>query len=162
MGFAKSASRKNCEVYVTQYERNMNWNWNTICIITSLRTRTETVYFQSLHLKGAHYYRNNDILEIIGLVSKDVLVSTFQARVHGFFLTRDAFRNCPFHVSKVNGKWNGSCSRFRNVEFCFVISHTLNTMVYPIVSGLAAWSENCKCYSSLPLGAVVSLFWESV
>jgi hypothetical protein len=26
--------------------------------------------------------------------------------------------------------------------------------VYPKVSGLAAWSENCKWYSSLPLGAV--------
>jgi hypothetical protein len=35
------------------------------------------------------------------------------------------------------------------------------TRVYPIVSGLAAWSENCKWYSSLPLGAVVSLFYES-
>jgi hypothetical protein len=34
--------------------------------------------------------------------------------------------------------------------------------VYPKVSGLAAWSENCKWYSSLPLGAVVSLFYESV
>jgi hypothetical protein len=33
--------------------------------------------------------------------------------------------------------------------------------VYPKVSGLAAWSENCKWYSSLPLGAVVSLFRES-
>jgi hypothetical protein len=32
--------------------------------------------------------------------------------------------------------------------------------VYPKVSGLAAWSENCKWYSSLPLGAVVSLFCE--
>jgi hypothetical protein len=30
--------------------------------------------------------------------------------------------------------------------------------VYPKVSGLAAWSENCKWYSSLPLDAVVSLF----
>jgi hypothetical protein len=31
------------------------------------------------------------------------------------------------------------------------------------VSGLAAaWSENCKWYSFLPLGAVVSLFYESV
>jgi hypothetical protein len=28
--------------------------------------------------------------------------------------------------------------------------------------GLAAWSENCKLYISLPLGAVVSLFCESV
>jgi hypothetical protein len=27
-------------------------------------------------------------------------------------------------------------------------------MVYPKVSGLAAWRENCKWYSSLPLGAV--------
>jgi len=34
--------------------------------------------------------------------------------------------------------------------------------VYPKVSGLADWSENCKWYSSLPLGAVVSLFCESV
>jgi hypothetical protein len=34
--------------------------------------------------------------------------------------------------------------------------------VYPKISGLAAWSENCKWYSSLPLGAVVWLFCESV
>jgi hypothetical protein len=32
--------------------------------------------------------------------------------------------------------------------------------VYPKVSGLAAWSANVKWYSSLPLGAVVSLFCE--
>jgi hypothetical protein len=31
----------------------------------------------------------------------------------------------------------------------------------PKVFGLATWSENCKWYSSLPLGAVVSLFCES-
>jgi hypothetical protein len=36
------------------------------------------------------------------------------------------------------------------------------TRVYPKVSGLAAWSENCKWYSSLPLGAVISLFCELV
>jgi hypothetical protein len=35
-------------------------------------------------------------------------------------------------------------------------------MVYPKVSELAAWSDNCKWYSSLPQGAVVSLFCESV
>jgi len=34
--------------------------------------------------------------------------------------------------------------------------------VHPKVSGLANWSENCKWYSSLPLGAVVSLLCESV
>jgi hypothetical protein len=37
-----------------------------------------------------------------------------------------------------------------------------HTRVYLTVSGLAAWSENCKWYSSLPLCAVVSLFCESV
>jgi hypothetical protein len=31
-------------------------------------------------------------------------------------------------------------------------------MAYPKVFELAAWSENCKWHSSLPLGAVVSLF----
>jgi hypothetical protein len=34
--------------------------------------------------------------------------------------------------------------------------------VYPKVSGVATWSENCKWCSSLALGAVVSLFCESV
>jgi hypothetical protein len=38
----------------------------------------------------------------------------------------------------------------------------LHTRVYPKVSGLAACCEKCKCYSSLPLGAVVSLFCKSV
>jgi hypothetical protein len=36
------------------------------------------------------------------------------------------------------------------------------TRLYQKISGLAASSENCKWYSSLPLGAVVSLFCESV
>jgi len=31
----------------------------------------------------------------------------------------------------------------------------------PNISGLAAWSKNYKCYSSLPLHAVISLFCES-
>jgi hypothetical protein len=37
-----------------------------------------------------------------------------------------------------------------------------NTMVYPKVTELAAWSKNCKWYSSPPLDAVVTLFRESV
>jgi len=37
-----------------------------------------------------------------------------------------------------------------------------HTTEYPKVSGLAAWSENYKWYSSLPQGAVVSLFCESI
>jgi hypothetical protein len=39
---------------------------------------------------------------------------------------------------------------------------TVRMSVYPEVSGMAAWRENCKWYSSLPLGASVSLFCESV
>jgi len=46
----------------------------------------------------------------------------------------------------------------KNVLFPFAIS----TRVYPKVSGLATWSENCKWYISLPLDAVVSLLYESV
>jgi hypothetical protein len=37
-----------------------------------------------------------------------------------------------------------------------------NMKVYPKVSRLAGWSENCRWYSSVPLGAVVSLFCGSV
>jgi hypothetical protein len=37
-----------------------------------------------------------------------------------------------------------------------------STRVYLKVSGLAAWGENCKWYSPLPLRAVVSPFCESV
>jgi hypothetical protein len=43
-----------------------------------------------------------------------------------------------------------------------VLKHPRSTSVYPKVSGLAAWSENCKWQSSLSLGAVVSLFCVSV
>jgi hypothetical protein len=39
---------------------------------------------------------------------------------------------------------------------------TKHTKLYAKVSGLAAWSENCKWYSSLPLGAVISLFCVSL
>jgi hypothetical protein len=47
------------------------------------------------------------------------------------------------------------------IYLAFIINVT-NMSVYPEVSGLAVWSENCKWYSSLPLGAVVLLFCESV
>jgi hypothetical protein len=35
------------------------------------------------------------------------------------------------------------------------------TMAYPKVPALFAWNENCKWYSSLPLDADVSLFYQS-
>jgi len=48
------------------------------------------------------------------------------------------------------------------ISFHMCLECLLHTTVYPKVSGLAARSENYKRYSSLPLGAVVSLFCEPV
>jgi hypothetical protein len=45
--------------------------------------------------------------------------------------------------------------------YLYTHTHT-HTREYPKVSGLAAWSEYCKWFSSLPLDAVISLFCESV
>jgi hypothetical protein len=61
--------------------------------------------------------------------------------------------------------------RFNNQNFMdmhafkYTRTHTyINThrRVYLKVSRLASWNENCKWYGSLALGAVVSLFCESV
>jgi hypothetical protein len=53
-----------------------------------------------------------------------------------------------------------------NFAFAFAFATMWKTFVhirmYPKFSGLAVWIENCKWYSSLLLGAVVSLFCESV
>jgi hypothetical protein len=49
-----------------------------------------------------------------------------------------------------------------SIQILKIASLTAHTRMYPEVSGLAAWNENCKWYSSLPLNAVVSLFCESV
>jgi hypothetical protein len=65
---------------------------------------------------------------------------------------------------------NLNCSFFYSLPtFHLILSHlhliledVVHMMVYPEVSGLATWSENCKWHSSLPLRAVVSLICESV
>jgi hypothetical protein len=41
---------------------------------------------------------------------------------------------------------------------CMYVRTYVYTRVYTKVSGLAAWSENCKWYSSLSLGTVISYF----
>jgi len=50
----------------------------------------------------------------------------------------------------------------RNVHLSHELHKDACTRVYPKVSGLAAWSENYKWYSSLALHGVVSLFCELV
>jgi hypothetical protein len=44
------------------------------------------------------------------------------------------------------------------INFVSAFFNFIHTRVYRKVSGLAAWNENCKWYTSLPLGTVVSLF----
>jgi hypothetical protein len=78
-------------------------------------------------------------------------------------------RDLPNMDSRVIKKSNRRVQpRSRNRSFIGLISWPEeeksfeHTRVYPKVSGLATWSENCKWYSPLPLDAVVSLFRESV
>jgi hypothetical protein len=68
---------------------------------------------------------------------------------------RDALNTSTYQrYARRTKKSEGGSREYKQLRGC--------TNVYPKISGLAAWSENCKWYSSLPLGAVVSLFFESV
>jgi hypothetical protein len=85
---------------------------------------------------------------------------------------RRAVQNADIMTEAPMALWQVYCRRlYRCTLKCLKILRThlhnlrvwrLNIRVYPKVSGLATWSENCEWYSSLPLGAVLSLFCESV
>jgi hypothetical protein len=63
----------------------------------------------------------------------------------------------------VSGLQSSNKNKLYNISLVHLLSFPyVITTVNPKVSGLAAWSENCKWYSSLPLGAVISLFCETV
>jgi len=67
------------------------------------------------------------------------------------------------HLRLIRRLYNVHTERLRDTEHAGASEFfVINTRLYLKVSGLAAWSENCKSYSSLPLGAVVSLFCETV
>jgi hypothetical protein len=55
-----------------------------------------------------------------------------------------------------------STRMYPKVSGLATLSRVTSTRVYSKVSGLATWSENCKWYSSLPLGTVILLFCKSV
>jgi hypothetical protein len=65
-------------------------------------------------------------------------------------------------ASETSVSYHNTTRRHNTEDLELKASKFADQRVYPKVSGLAAWSENCKWYSSLPLGAVVSLFRESV
>jgi hypothetical protein len=75
-----------------------------------------------------------------------IIIKTRKMRWTGHVARMGAMIRNPYTISvgKPEGIWEGY------------------KKVYSKVSGLAAWIENCKCYSSLPLGAIVSLHCESV
>jgi hypothetical protein len=64
--------------------------------------------------------------------------------------------------SKFGGRLSVSCSPMSTVPRSWWWSFWTPTILYPKVSVLAAWSKNCKWYSSLPLGATLPLFCEPV
>jgi hypothetical protein len=78
----------------------------------------------------------------------------FFAKKHGMIANVNVYVNVNFHVMFLP-------AAVTSVNKCrtYPLKHT---RVYPKVSGLAAWIENCEWYSSLPIGAVISLFCESV
>jgi hypothetical protein len=82
-----------------------------------------------------------------------------------FFIVAHKYKKEPDELfTKLTGrhykKFRNRCNKERRIK---KKKHLIwYTRVYPKVSGLASWSENCKWYSSMPLGAVVSLFCESV
>jgi hypothetical protein len=65
---------------------------------------------------------------------------------------------CCVRIYRYEARTEVGVATFRRIA----LSVQCHTRVYPKVSGLVAWSEKCILYSSLPLGAVVSLFCESV
>jgi len=86
-----------------------------------------------------------------------------------FFIYRSYFSIHNYkHVSSTGHTAIPSLTDLRFVRFrtyaVYILRnvHYLRTRVQPKVPGLAACSENCKWYSSLPLGTVVSVFYESV
>jgi hypothetical protein len=77
----------------------------------------------------------------------------------------------PIELSRLLQRKQRNENRLQILKLaCYILFDTLfnhskylrHTRVNPIPSGLATWSENCKWYSSLPLGSVVSLPHESV
>jgi len=66
-------------------------------------------------------------------------------------------KQSPHHWANLFG-WNFSQNPLKSKLLNIYDGQVSNTRVYPKVSGVAAWSENCQWCSSLPQSAVVSLF----
>jgi hypothetical protein len=67
-------------------------------------------------------------------------------------------KECVKYTSTPQYVFMAWCLVKHKENFTFIFTMRL----YPKISGLASWSENCKWYSSLRLVAVGSLFCESV
>jgi hypothetical protein len=81
--------------------------------------------------------------------------SDFPAKLLYKFLSSQMRAKCPAHIT--DGDTDNTLEKSSSEA-----ARQQNMWVYRKVSGLAAWEENCKWYSSLPLGELVSLCCESV
>jgi hypothetical protein len=87
----------------------------------------------------------------------------WHCRYISLLYAKDLLRESSWPISGYSHSrgWNkkSSASCFFYSHHCFPLAYNLVCVrrMYPKVSGLAAWRENCKWYRSLPIGAVVSL-----
>jgi hypothetical protein len=135
-------------------------------IFTAVKTSKSRIWYFYLH-STKHKIRKNFSQKF-----QKTAFAAYTTELHGpckrygvsYCLFRFAVRcvtllNSPFSIL-----WTATHIMHIAHHCCTVMpmSLRLHTRVYPKVSGLAAWRENCKSYSTLPIGAVVSLFCESV
>jgi hypothetical protein len=102
---------------------------------------------------AADWYRDTAFKHTTNAPSKSLDLFAIHNNFHTLFNTIKSSA-----VGTVSLAFRGDL--FFSVDFSVVL--LWDKRVYPKVSELTAWRENCKWYSSLPLDAVVSLFCESV
>jgi hypothetical protein len=94
-------------------------------------------------------------------VTRDLYCTWAATRCNVFVIKQvSSTRSSGYRRGLYDGRSFYLCSSFLLIFTMLHESHV--TRAYPKDSGLAAWSENWKWYSSLPLSAVVSLLCELV
>jgi hypothetical protein len=127
-------------------------------ILTALEVRS--VKYLETDLVNTHSVNSYKLLEFILF---KVVILLLNSPIPAILLLLKAWlelfwNGCMFSCSSV---MSSLLSSMLPLSSAFSIRER-NMRVYPKVSRLVTWSKNFKWYSCLPLGAVVSLFCESV
>jgi hypothetical protein len=152
---------------IRQLKRIRTWRGsvhNTLCLLHALQSLPSSFAncFWREKSKTKNYspmlYTAYQIYQLLTLIYYLIyLYAEIHDSVQTLLSSLSGFCNCRL-------QWN-NCVNVKLLQkqtHCCRTNHSTHTRVDPKVSGLAAWSENCKWYSSLPPGTVVSLFCESV